>query len=390
MRYLRLYGLGCSCLVAVAAAQNSPVTPDDGEKALADGRYKDAEAVYLSLKKSAPAVAEIRARLGLVYFQEKQFALAVPELRQALKWKPALPNTELLLAMSLSELGRYSEALSGLEKGFRRTADPVLKRMAGLQLERSYTGLQQDQKAVAVALELAKLYPNDPEVLYHSSRLFGNFAYVTLLKLATVASDSSWRHLASGESYESQGQYNLAIFDYRKVLELDPSRPGLHYRIGRAILTQSLKENARADGAGDAAKEFEAELQLDPTNGNAAYELAEILRRLEKYEQAESLFTAAINCDPQFGEAEIGLGRTLLAVAKPDQALTHLKKAVVLDPQSEVAFYHLSQACRQLGDASGQKQALSEFARLRSARKARKQLPLQGDQVTKQHVDGEP
>jgi hypothetical protein len=42
---------------------------------------------------------------------------------------------------------------------------------SGLQLQRAYTGLRQDDKAVEVALELTRAFPKDPEVLYHAGRL---------------------------------------------------------------------------------------------------------------------------------------------------------------------------------------------------------------------------
>ena len=74
---------------------------EQGEKALAEERYSDAEASFEKLKKLAPNVAEVYGRLGLVYFQEKRFEEAVPVLRQALKLKPSLPNTDILLGMSL-------------------------------------------------------------------------------------------------------------------------------------------------------------------------------------------------------------------------------------------------------------------------------------------------
>jgi tetratricopeptide (TPR) repeat protein len=95
----------------------------------------------------------VYAKLGVVYFQRGRFSQAVPVLSQALKLKPGLANADSLLAISLSELGRYEEALPGLERGFRRSTDAALKRMSGLQLERTYTGLQKDAKAVEVALE---------------------------------------------------------------------------------------------------------------------------------------------------------------------------------------------------------------------------------------------
>ena len=183
----------------------------EAERAVAENRYADAEQAYEKLRQLTPGTAEVHARLGVIYFQERKFEQAVPVLRQALKLKPALPNLDLLLAMSLSELGRYDEALPGLEKGFRRSADPALKRMSGLQLERAYAGLQRDSKAVEVGLDLTRLYPDDPEVLYHAGRLFGNYAYLTMRKLADVAPSSVWRHQAAAEAHQSGGNFDSAI-----------------------------------------------------------------------------------------------------------------------------------------------------------------------------------
>ena len=70
----------------------------------------------------------------MVYFQEKKFDQAVPELRRALRLKPGLARASTLLAMSLSEVGEYPEALPGLEKGFKQAPDPETKRLCGLQL----------------------------------------------------------------------------------------------------------------------------------------------------------------------------------------------------------------------------------------------------------------
>ena len=144
--------------------------------------------------------------------------------------------------MSLSEVGRYEEALPGVTKAFSQSADPVLRRMAGLHLQRIYTGLGRDRDAVDVALRLSRLYPDDPEVLYHSGRLFANFAYLQTMRLATVAPDSVWLHQAAGEANESQGLYDAAIREYRQVLTAAPRRPGIHFRIGRVLLERSKSD----------------------------------------------------------------------------------------------------------------------------------------------------
>ena len=59
----------------------------------------------------------MHANLGLIYFQEGQFDDAVLAMRQALKLNSNLTRIDSLLAVSLSELGRYNDAVRGLEEG---------------------------------------------------------------------------------------------------------------------------------------------------------------------------------------------------------------------------------------------------------------------------------
>jgi len=362
----------------------------DGARALAEQRYAEAEQAFEKLRGLEPGTAEVYANLGLVYFQEKKFTQAVAAWRQVMRLKPGLPNSESFLAMSLSELGRYTEALPGLENGFKRSRDPQLRRMIGLHLERAYTGLHRDSDAVQVALELNRLYPDDPEILYHTGRLFGNFAYLTVQKLQEVAPASIWMHLTAGDLDESEGHYDLAITEYRRVLALDPSRPGIHFRLGRALLARAQPASSAADRA-EAAKEFEQELALDPTNANAAYELGEIHRKSDQRAKAKQLFEAALESYPDFEEAHVGLARLLIAMGKPDLALPHLRKAVSLNPEDAVCYFHLAQAYGSLGNKADQQRAQSEFQRLQSQREQQEKSMLKGafsaPDVTKQELD---
>jgi tetratricopeptide (TPR) repeat protein len=360
-----------------------------GERALAERRYADAEQAYERLRQLQPEVAEVHARLGLIDFQQGKFADAIPSLRRAIKLKPALPNVGTLLAMSLSEIGRHEEALEGLEKAFKEpSTDAALRRMAGLHLQRTYTDLDRHSSAVAVALELSRAYPDDPEVLYHAGRLFGNYAYLQMVRLARVAPDSVWRHQAAGEANESQGLLDEAIREYQQVLQVAPKRPGIHYRLGRVQLARSKQGNGDAAAESAAMKEFEQELRIDPTNANAAYEIGEMQRKSGQLEAATASFRQALESYPGFEEALVGLGRTLLAAGDPAAALPPLQKAVSLNPRDEVAFYQIAQAHRALGQEAEQQTALATFERLRSE-KAGENSAVPGDapNVTRQVID---
>lgn len=359
------------------------------QHALSAGDFPQAETDFEELARLDPGVAEIHANLGLIYFEEKKFEQAVPALRQALKLKPSLTKSANVLAMSLSELGHYAEALPGLEKGFR-SSDIGMKRMCGLQLERAYTGLKRDTDAVKIALQMEQLYPNDPEVQYHDGKIFGNYAFLTMQKLWQASADSVWKHQAEAEALESQGSYEAAIGQYRDVLARDPKRSGIHYRLGRTLLARSQKTGSTQD-IQDAAREFEQELELTP-NANAAYELGEIRRNAGELVDAQKYFELALKDHPDFEEAQLGLAATLIAEQKPDLALPHLQKAISLNRQNEVSWWRLAQVQRSLGNSQEQKKALAEFQRLHGQNSGREESAkkmFSPDEVTKQQVESQ-
>ena len=359
---------------------------EQGERALSDGRYSEAEEAYKKVQQLAPQTAEVYGRLGLIYFQQDKFDEAVPVLRKALRLKPGLPNTDVLLAMSLSELGHYQEALPGLEKGFR-SSDQVLKRLSGLQLVRALTGLQRDRKAVETALDLNRLFPNDPEVLYHTSKIYANFAFLTLRNLSEVAPNSVWRHLAAGEAYESQGSFDLALSEYREVLAKEPSRRGVHYRMGRVLLGRS--RGGQPDSQTEALAQFEQEFANDSTNANAAYEAAEIYRKSGQLEKARTLFTQALATYPDFEEAQLGLGAVLIATAQAGASIPHLRKAIELRPEDEVSYYRLSLAYKALGETAEQRKALEQYTLHKNKNAGQPSVEMHSD-VTKQEAESQP
>jgi len=391
IRWWVVFALIGGCAFHSLAQSSDPVEKYSarGQQALTQGNYAEAQVAFEKLRELEPGVAEVHANLGAIYFQERKYEAAVSALRQALKLKPALPKTSALLAMSLSELGQYSEALPGLEKGFRQSTDPPIKRMCGLQLLRAYSGLRRESKAAEVALELNRLYPDDPEVLYHTARIFGSVAFLNMQKLAQVAPASVWRHQAEAEAYESQGSNDAAISEYRQVLSVDPGRPGIHYRLGRTLLARSRQTNAPDDVAA-AAQEFAQELEVDSGNANAAYELGEIHRNAGEFEQAQKFFEQAVQHHPDFEEAQLGLAAVLMSLQKPDLALPHLQKAITLNAGNEVAWYRLSQAQGMLGHQAEQSKAFAEFQHLRSQKSNQEEAGKQifsPDEVTRQQLD---
>jgi predicted Zn-dependent protease len=350
-----------------AAAQYA----EAGQRALSVGQYALAQESFEKLAKLEPGIAEVHATLAVIYFKRRAYEDAVREIHTAQKLKPSLPKLDSLMGASLAELGRFKEALPGLEKGFKQTADVEIRRMCGMQLLRVYTGLDRNPEAVETALALNRFYPDDPEVLYNTSRIYGNYTYLTMEKLRDKAPDSVWMLQAAGEAHESEKDYEAALQSFDHVLKLEPRRPGVHYKMGRVYLRR-FQESHDAKDQGFAADQFRAELETDPQNGNALYELAQLDHEGGRLEVSRKEFEALVAARPEFEQARVGLAAVLVESDAVKLAVPQLQHAVELDPNDEVAWYRLSQALRTIGDTDAQKKAMAAFRKVHASETSRR------------------
>ena len=345
------------------------------EKAFTERRFEVAAAGYAKLAKLSPDSVEIHAKLGLSRFFERKCDQAAPAFERALELRPGLTTAEVLLAVCLSEMGRFEDALPGLEKGHKNPPNyEGMKRLLGLELQRSYLGLEKYAEAARVTAELHLSHPEDPEVLYHANRTYGELALHAVQQLTQVAPDSVWGHQAMGESYFSRQFYDLAITEYEKALAREPDRPGLHFRLGQAMAARAEDPSL----AEDALDQFQQELAVNPNHASAAYQAGEIYRQKSQPGQALPYLEKAVELRPGFEEARLALGRALIELERPKEAKLHLEEAVGLNGENPASRYLLARAYRQLGDKENQREQLREYRRLQADRKKLDQSILLG------------
>lgn len=382
---------GCLFLLPVAGAQNSREQQAAqyaaaGQRAMMQGNYATAQQNLEKLAKIEPNIAQVHAMLAAIDFQEREYAKTVLEVRIAQRLKPGLPRLGSLLGAALSEQGQFEEAIPYLEKAFHDEADRAVKRMCGLELMRAYTKLNRDADAVQVAVTMNRLFPNDPEVLYHTGRVYGIRAYDVMEKLRNVAPGSVWMLQAQGEANESRQDWPAAIVAYKHVLVLDPTRPGIHYQLGRIYLTKYRASQSSSDKQA-AMQQFQNELEIDPSNADATYELANIQEESGELNAASEQYAALLKQAPDFEEALVGLGGIDLTTKRPAKAIPLLERATQIRPNDIVAWWRLSQAYRAVGNRRGQALALENFKRLHSGAGSKMLNPLDNDAVTPQKLD---
>lgn len=382
------------CILPILARPQSTTEEEsaqyaaEGQKALAQGHYDAAQAAFGKLAKLNPGIAEVHATLAAIEFKQREYNSAIHEIQAAERLKPGLPRLDSLMGLSLSELGRFAEALPRLEKGFRDTSDAEVRRMCGLELLRAYTNLGRDADAVETSLALNRLYPDDPEVLYNTGRIYGNYAYIIMERLHDDAPGSVWMLQAQGEANEAQKNYAAAITAFNHVLLLDPNRPGIHYRMGRIYLDR-YRDAQKTEDRDAAMREFAAELAIDPGNGNAAYELANIQIDLGNLDKARGLLENVVQRYPDFEEALVALGRVDLESHDSAEAVTMLKRATKLRPNDDVAWYRLALAQRAVGNREGEMEAMAAFKKVHRIIPVTLQSPNAGEQVTPQKLDSD-
>ena len=145
------------------------------------------------------------------------------------------------------------------------------------------------------------------------------------------------------EAFESQGQLDKAVTQYRTILEKNPQRHGIHYRLGRLYLTKTPAdtENAR--------KELEDELKIDPDSAAAEFLLGEIARQAGQWDDAIKHFGRATKLDEGFVEAYLALGISLNASGKFGEAVSPLENYVKVQPDDPAGHYQLATAYARTG-----------------------------------------
>lgn len=262
--------------------------------------------------------------------------------RKAAAARPQASGQE---ALKLAETGHCPEALPLLKRLQPQIADKDQKRRAGIDAVRCAMGLGRAGEASEFLERLNQQFPGDPEVLYVSTHTYSDLSLQASQELMRTAPQSYQVHELNAEALETQGKWDEAIAEYRKILEKDPRLPGIHYRIGRVILSAPATDTT----AEDAKKEFQQELEVDPTNAGAEYVLGELAREAQQWPDAIEHFTRATKLDSSFSDAFFGLGRSLISAEKFSDAIPPLEAFVKLQPLEPAGHFQLGTAYNRAG-----------------------------------------
>jgi tetratricopeptide (TPR) repeat protein len=267
-------------------------------------------------------------------------------------------------AIALAQQGRCHESISGLKHAMAGTVSAETRKQAGVLGVRCSLAVDDRDSADEFIRLLSKQFPNDPDVLFVIVHAYSDLSTRTAQDLGRTAPDSFAAHKLNAEALEMQGKWEAAQFEYEAMIKKDPNVPGIHFLLGRLLLSQP---GAGPDVAERAKQEFLKEIQIDPNNAGAHYILGELARQDGKCDDAMPRFTQAIHLDPNFGEAYLGQGLCLVTMKKYQEAIPPLRSAERLMPENPEVHNSLGTALQRTGH---KEEAQKEFAIHESLRSA--------------------
>jgi tetratricopeptide (TPR) repeat protein len=254
----------------------------------------DAYKKALDLSPNSVVVIE---RLAEIYAKSQRIRDAVVEAQAALKLDPDNVDAHKLLARiyvrTLGDVNAGDVQKENLAKAVEQF-QAILKiepddLYSALWLARLYRFENQHADAEKVLRGVLQRDPDNGPALEQLSQILidegRSQEAVTLLSNAANDSASPDVYDLLGDAYSQSHDYPKAEDAYRKAIAQDPDDPGHLHGLAQALMAQ--------DKYAEALEVFKKLSEIEPTTGDNFLRMAELYRRLNKFDQAEAALLRA-------------------------------------------------------------------------------------------------
>ena len=364
--------LGIAGLGLLLAAASS-LSQANGDKQQELAAHLQKAKGYLDQKQPALAIPELQAavaidpenvdaqaNLGVLLFFQGKAADSIPHFRAALKGQPGLAKIQGLLGMAESRTLDFADARKDMEAAFPSIQDQRFQVQLGLELVGLDTESGDLEKAADVVARLRKADPGNPEVLYAAYRTYSDLAGESMLALSLAAPDSAQMHQLLAHEDTRQGNSTGAIAQYRKAIAINPHLPGVHFELAELLHTstdEAVKKQAE--------QEYRAALTENAQDEKSILRLADIDAQKGNIEQSLKGYTKAVELQPGDADAKLGLAKTLIAMNQSDKALVLLEDTVQLEPTNATAHYRLATLYRKMGRVDDAKREVELYQKFK-------------------------
>lgn len=345
---------------ALAKQANDEVTPEVQQlyaQAKAAQQHGDSAAAiekYRAMIKLAPHLAAAYNNLGMLYFDEHDYARAAEVLKRGLELHPDMPTASAMLGMSYFQLGVNEKAEPLLRAALHAnpTDDNVEMMLAHILIN-----LRKYAEAAFCLNNFLERNPKDQQAWYMLGKTYLQMSEDSLKKINEIDPNSVVAHEIAGEIDESMHNYDVALVEYKKAIDLAPHQPGTHMHMANAYWLIGKWESAQ--------EEFKAELKNDPNNCTAHWKLANaMLEANDSNEDALAQLNLSIDRCPMLMQARVDRARALIRLGKQSDALPDLLMAVKDSPNEPTIHFLLAAVYRSQAKSADAQQEMQTYSRL--------------------------
>jgi tetratricopeptide (TPR) repeat protein len=256
----------------------------------------------------------------------------VSEFNEALRLRPDYAEAHNNIGLVLAQNGDDEKAATEFREAVRIRpdyADAHANLGAVLLLSDAEQAISELEKAISIDPTLIKAQFNLAEA-YGNSPSHGTPKQIEQLrKIISIAPDFGRAHLALGKAMLHEAKVSDAIVELRDATRLDPTSGEAHYQLGLAL----ARSGQQQEGAAEVKKGRELS-GADERNQNAELDISEGRATLQKGElqEAEAKFRHAIKLQPDSAVAQHFLGLVLEKEGDTTAAIAAYEKAVELNP----------------------------------------------------------
>ncbi|MBS1804159.1 MAG: tetratricopeptide repeat protein [Acidobacteria bacterium] len=348
------------CFRADAQAKQDEVTPEvqrlyaEAHQASQSGDSATAIERYRSIIKLAPHLAAAYNNLGGLYFDEHDYAHAAEVLKRGLELNPNMPTAAAILGMSYVQLGEDDKAEPLLRKALK--ANPKDDKVE-MMLTRMLINDKKLEEAARHLNDYLARNARDQQAWYLLGKTYLQLSEESLKKINEIDPDSVVAHEIAGEIDESMHNYDLALVEYKKAVDMAPDKPGTHMHMGDAYWYIGKWQSAQT--------EFRAELKNDPYNCMAHWKLANaILEANDSNDEALSEANSAIERCPSLMQARVDRARALVRLGRQPDALPDLLMAEKDSPTEPSIHFLLANVYRFQGKSAEAQKEMQTYGRL--------------------------
>jgi Flp pilus assembly protein TadD len=167
-------------------------------------------------------------------------------------------------------------------------------------------------------------------------------------------------HMNLGVALAGSGRLDEAIAQYRKALELSPDNPESHLNFGIALAGKGDLNQAFAH--------YEKALEVNPEYPEAHNNFGVALAAVGRMDEAIGHYRRALETNPDYPEVHNNLGVALARTGKLDEAVGHFERFLKVNPSSADIHNNLGRALAAMGRADEAVGFAEKAARLSGAR----------------------